>query len=430
MTGGTPLEARRDHMAAAVEAVDGLGSELWRAGGADLEALMGEADRMVAAGEAARVLVLAEAMSRGETGASPLALTPVQWVRRHAPSTRGGGSAQIVAVAKVFSVPGREAVKDAVLSGALPVSSAAVVASEADKLAPLLAEGVEPTVVDGLITMAVSEGPRGCRTLRPRLLAEYGRDGQLQDEQDVAKRFVSLSQPRVDEMGMAEYRMTLDPEGRAVLEAALGPLSAPHPVDGERDLRSSDRRRGEALVTLVRRAVERGDQGPRHTKSQLFVTVDLETLRDGLRGAGTTMGGPEAGTLLAPETVRRLACDATIIPTLLGVGGAIVDLGRDVRLFTAAQTKRLWLRDRHCSYPGCDMPAQWTDAHHLIHWADGGPSDLSNAALLCERHHTIVHQRRYAGVVVTGDAGERVEWDLTVDSYDRLLAIEAAREPA
>ena len=417
-------------MVAACQGLDGLGSELWRAGSAELEEVMAEADRMVVAGEAARVAVLAEAMSRGETGAGALALTPVQWVRRHAPSTRAGGAAQVVAVAQAFAVAGRTAVKDAVLSGELPVRSAAVVVAEADRLAPLLAEGVEPTVVEGLIEMAVQHGPRGCRMLRPRLLAQYGRDGELQGEQDAAKRFVSLSQPRVDELGLAEYRLTLDPEGRAVLEAALGPLSAPKPLDGERDLRSSDRRRGEALVALVRRAVAAAAKGPRHTKSQLFVTVDLETLQGGLRGAGVTVGGPEAGTLLAPETVRRLACDATIIPTVLGAAGAIVDLGMDERLFTAAQTKRLWLRDGHCTYPGCDMPSQWTDAHHLIHWVDDGPTDLSNAALLCERHHTIVHTRKYAGRLVEDDTGTRVEWDLTVGSYDRLLATRAAREPA
>ena len=165
-------------------------------------------------------------------------------------------------------------------------------------------------------------------------------------------------------------------------------------------------------------------------KSQLFVTVDLDTLRSGLTGAGETFGGSEAGELLAPETVRRLACDAAIIPTVLGSDLEVVDLGHQVRLFTAAQTRRLWLRDRHCTYPGCDMPGQWCDAHHLVHWANGGKTDLSNAALLCERHHTVVHQRRYAGAVVDDALGVRVEWDLSLGSYDRLLALEAAREPA
>jgi hypothetical protein len=430
MAGELGLEERRHLMVAACEAVGGLGAELWRAGSGELEQVMAEADRLVAAGEAARVVVLAEAVSRGETGSGALALSPVQWVRAHAPSTRAGGAGQVAQVAQAFAVTGRSAVKDAVLSGALPVRSAAVVLSEADRLAPLLAEGAEPAVVDGLIAMAVGHGPRGCRMLRPRLLAQYGRDGALQGEQDAAKRFVALSQPHVDELGLAEYRLVLDPEGRAVLEAALGPLSAPQPVEGERDLRSSDRRRGEALLQLVRQAVERADKGPRHTKSQLFVTVDLDTLRSGLRGAGVTVGGPEAGTLLAPETVRRLACDATIIPTVLGAAGAIVDLGRDERLFTAAQVKRLWLRDGHCTYPGCDMPGQWADAHHLVHWADGGPTDLSNAVLLCGRHHTVVHTRRYAGHLVQDGEGSRVEWDLRLGSYDQLLAHRAAREPA
>jgi len=284
--------------------------------------------------------------------------------------------------------------------------------------------------MEGLIRIAAEAGPRECRKLRPELLAKYGLDGELRCDQDRLKRFVSLSQPMVDDAGLAEYRLTLDVEGRAVLEAALGPLSAPQPVDGERDLRPSDQRRGDALVALVRRAVAAADKGPKHTKSQLFVTVDLETLRNGLRGAGVTMGGAESGTLIAPETVRRLACGATIIPTVMGAAGAVVDLGTDVRLFTAAQAKRLWLRDGHCSYPGCTMPGQWTDVHHLVHWADGGPTDLDNAALLCERHHTIVHNRRYAGRVVTDLDGTRLEWDLRVGSYDELLAGLAAREPA
>ena len=138
----------------------------------------------------------------------------------------------------------------------------------------------------------------------------------------------------------------------------------------------------------------------------------------------------DAGSLLAPETVRRLACDAALIPVVLGGAGEVLDLGRTVRLFTPAQTKRLWLRDGGCSYPGCGMPPQWTDAHHLTHWADGGSSDLANAALLCQRHHTIVHTRRYAGRLVQAQAGTRVEWDLTHGSYDHLLAVRAAREPA
>jgi hypothetical protein len=432
MESGTDLTLaeRRELLAGARRALDGIEGDVWRAGSRELGELMTEVDDVIVAGEAARVVITREAMDRGEPGSGAAAMTPVQWVRAFAPSTRHGGSAQVVALAQAFSVAGNAPVKEAVMSGQLPVRSAVAAVTQADQLRPLLADGAEGAVVRGLVDMAVAEGPRGCRALRGALLAKYGIDGALQREHDGAKRFVSLTQPHVDEVGVAEYRLTLDSESKAVLEAALGPLSAPKPVDGEPDLRSSDRRRGEALVALVRQAVASGDVAPRSTKAQLFVTVDFNTLRQGLTGAGVTVGGADAGGLIAPETVRRLACDASLVPVVLGSDSEVLDLGRAVRLFTPAQTKRLWLRDGGCTYPRCTMPPQWTDVHHLIHWADGGPTDVDSAALLCDRHHHVVHSRRYAGRL-SQDAGRpRVEWDLTPGSYDQLLAVCAAREPA
>ena len=158
-------------------------------------------------------------------------------------------------------------------------------------------------------------------------------------------------------------------------------------------------------MTLVRRAVTSGESVGTNPKAQLVVTMDWPALASGVRGAGVTVGGSDSGTMLAPETVRRLACNASVVPVVLGSDGEILDQGRAVRFFTPAQTRRLWLRDGGCTYPGCSMPPHWTDAHHLVHWADFGPSDLGNAALLCERHHTIVHSRRYAGRVVRAMPG-------------------------
>jgi hypothetical protein len=458
------LAERRELLVGARRAFCGLDGELWAAGGSDLGVLLGEVDAVVAAGESARVSVVAEAVARGEPGSGERALSPVGWVREHAPSLRSGGAGQVVRVAEALRVPGNAPVKAAVVSGRLPVGAASAVVCEADRLRPLLAPGAEGAVVEGLVRVAAEHGPGACRSLRTALLARYGLDDVLDRDAAAAKRWVALSQPRVGPLGAAEYRLCLDPEGRAVLEAALGPLSAPVPVGGERDLRPADQRRGEALVTLVRRGVAGAGSVPATTKAQLFVTVDLDTLRDrvlrdatgptcagvgsgrmaagemvgcgsgeaidcggGRSAAGEVVGGSQAGLLLAPAEVRRLACDAAVIPTVLGSEGQVVDLGCAVRLFTASQVRRLWLRDRGCSFPGCTMPAQWTDAHHLVHWADGGPSDLANAALLCQRHHTVVHQRRLAGRV---DPDGTVSWDLLTGSYDAALAALAAREPA
>ncbi|WP_406830278.1 DUF222 domain-containing protein [Pedococcus sp. KACC 23699] len=429
---GTPgLEERRRGIAAARAALTGIAGSLWEApSGGGLGELLGEVDALVASCEAARVAIVGEAIERGDTCDGPQALTVTQWVRHHAPCTRAGGAGQVVEVAVAFAKPVNVVVKDAVEAGRLPVRSAAVVVAEADRLRPLLAPGAEPHVLEGLIDMAVAHGPRGCRMVRPALLARYGREGQLQCEQDAARRFVALSQPMEDGTGIAEYRLVLDMEGKAVLEAALGPLSAPKPVEGERDLRGSDQRRGEALVSLVKRAVEAGQAVGPNAKTQLVVTMDWESLASGVRGAGVTLGGSDTGTMLAPETVRRLACNASVLPVVLGSAGEVLDQGRAVRFFTTAQTRRLWLRDGGCTYPGCSMPPHWADAHHLVHWADFGRSDLDNAALLCERHHTIVHQRRLAGNVVRDAVGERVEWDLRRGGYDQLLARRAAQEPA
>ncbi len=75
------------------------------------------------------------------------------------------------------------------------------------------------------------------------------------------------------------------------------------------------------------------------------------------------------------------------------------------------------LRDRHCSFPTCDIPAFWTQLHHVRHWADDGKTDIDNAALLCARHHTIVHRDRLTATLTP----TRVHWDTTPGSYDHPL---------
>jgi len=270
--------------------------------------------------------------------------------------------------------------------------------AEMHKLGPRLTPQALPTVWEGFLQVAGESGPQDIRGLRERIIATYGREPEFQVRQDRLKHGVSLSRGRADD-GMVEYLLRLDPEGASVLEAAIGPLSAPNPVDGVSDLRSSDQRRGDALVEVCRRSAAAGGDAPAQSKAQVFVTMNLDDLKDGC-GSGTVLGN---GTLLAPETVRRIACDAAVIPVVLGGQGEVLELGRKRRLFTPGQLAALWLRDGGCTIPGCNAPPWWCDGHHVIHWANGGATDLSNAALLCGRHHTIVHQRGWtATVTATG----------------------------
>ncbi len=141
----------------------------------------------------------------------------------------------------------------------------------------------------------------------------------------------------------------------------------------------------------------------------------------GAGGSGVVVGSWAQGAILSAESVRQLACCADLIPHVLGSRGELLDLGRTVRLYTPAQRRALTRRDRHCTYPGCHAPADWTRIHHVIHWLDGGATDLTNAALLCQHHHTLVHTRRLtADVSPTPDPdGRHVHWDLHPGSYDQ-----------
>ena len=76
---------------------------------------------------------------------------------------------------------------------------------------------------------------------------------------------------------------------------------------------------------------------------------------------------------------------------VFGPDGQLLDMGRDKRLFPPHIRRALDVRDRGCVFAGCDAPTWWCDAHHVLHWIDGGETSLENGALLCERHHTKVH---------------------------------------
>lgn len=211
--------------------------------------------------------------------------------------------------------------------------------------------------------------------------------------------------------GLTRYRVDLDPEGAAIIDAALAALSAPVAgPEGERDERTPARRRADALLAIVGRGVSSPGAEPKTDKAQVLVTISLQALTDnhGRCGAcgqlqpvgplgqptvtGHAGGLTATGQVLAPSAVRKLACEAGIIPALLGTDSEPLELGRAARYFTPGQKRALWLRDGGCTYPGCTMPAHWSDAHHLDYWSLGGSTDIDRAALLCERHHTKVHQ--------------------------------------
>jgi hypothetical protein len=116
-----------------------------------------------------------------------------------------------------------------------------------------------------------------------------------------------------------------------------------------------------------------------------------------------------------PEIARRIACDAvrtvvTVAPTadasswITGAPAAPLSVGRATRTIPASIRTALVMRDQGCRFPGCDRPPAWTDGHHIIHWADGGPTELDNLVSLCRSHHRQVHEEGWRIHIADGNA--------------------------
>jgi hypothetical protein len=114
------------------------------------------------------------------------------------------------------------------------------------------------------------------------------------------------------------------------------------------------------------------------------------------------------GTPVHPRTLALLSCSARLRKVALDRNGAVLDLGRAQRLASPAHKRVLLARDGGCVLPGCAVPGQFCDVHHVIAWADGGPTDIANLALVCPRHHAETHQGVWQLEMIAGIPWARV----------------------
>jgi hypothetical protein len=189
--------------------------------------------------------------------------------------------------------------------------------------------------------------------------------------------------------GMVRVDGNLDPETGQTLLTALRSVTDAWARNGSaEDSRTPAQRKCDALGEITRQWLDRSDRpvvgGER---PHITVTLDLEALEG---RAGRPCELDEAGTL-APDSARRIACDASVARVIVRGGSEPMDVGRRTPVVPASLRRAVVVRDGGCRFPGCDRPAPWCDAHHGRHWADGGETRLSNLVLLCRRHHRMVH---------------------------------------
>jgi hypothetical protein len=174
-----------------------------------------------------------------------------------------------------------------------------------------------------------------------------------------------------------------------LLKNQLGAIAAPRRNDDTDAELTFNQRMGRAFCHWIEKMPADSLPTTGGTPATLTVNIDYDTLEGTVREAAGMLA---TGTRISASEVRRLACTHQILPRVLDGKSQILDQGRGQRLFTPAQRLAMADRDGGCTYPGCDRPPAWTEAHHIDWWTkDGGATDLERGTLLCAKHHHWVH---------------------------------------
>jgi hypothetical protein len=284
----------------------------------------------------------------------------------------------------------------ALVAGEVSIEHARVVANLFDHLPAQTAREAFETIEQAALDIAAMTYPRQLAQWAVRLADRLDADGPEPDDREPARRRRLTVIDRPD--GTAKLSGELSPYAAAALRAVLGPLSAPAPAeDGTRDQRNAGQRRHDGLLAACERLLCSGTLPPSHgATTTILVTIDYHDLlqrywnqASGPR-AGTGYGSTSYGQLLPVDELLRRAGEAEVIPVVLADTGAIMAYGRGRRLATPDHRRALAARDRGCGRPGCTVPADWCEAHHVVGWAEGGSTDLGNLALVCGHDHDLV----------------------------------------
>jgi len=240
---------------------------------------------------------------------------------------------------------------------------------------------LDETLAKSAAVSAVDVFTRECRDLGRILSRDEGvsRHAQLRQQRQV-RRWVDR------QTGMHNTLISLDPEADAKMWTAInGAVGKARAAKQDPEL-SWDHLQADTVVDLITGARATDPRCP-----EVSVLIDLKTLQHGLHD--DSVCETSEGTPLPPDAARRMACDAEIVPVVLGESGEALDVGRGKRLATRAQRRALKGMYSTCAFPGCTVTFEACRIHHVIPWELRGPSDLDNLLPLCEReHHHLVHE--------------------------------------
>ncbi|WP_051470537.1 HNH endonuclease signature motif containing protein [Arthrobacter sp. 35/47] len=314
---------------------------------------------------------------------------------------------------------------DASRAGCLSMRASTMICDAVEHVRPVAAPHQLEAMEQHLTRQAIESDEDTLRVLSRRWESTLDQDGQEPTEKILRARQGVFLRGRRNGLHFLEIGATDEQFEHlsTVMNTATNPrVTTPtgdgrdsqNPLDEPQPTRAQNLLMG--LVSACRIALA-GDGLPASGghRPQVMVTINYRDLIDDLEKAGNARNAghdEETGHAgharhaghaghaghavfahqLSARSIRKLACDADIIPIVLGGEGQILDLGRTRRLFPAYLRRALVARDKGCAFPDCTVPATWCEAHHIIPWAIGGTTSLSDGVLVCSHHHHVLHE--------------------------------------
>lgn len=330
-----------------------------------------------------------------------------QWWARRSRYTRPEAS-RLIALGRRLDADHQQPVADALASGSLRVDQADVISRAVDELPSDLDREVRDEARDRLLADAAQHDARALRRIGKRILdlvapeiGEAQEKARLEAEEARAAATTRMTM-QDDGHGRVHGRFTISTLQGTMLRKALHAIAHPQRHD-EAALKDSSgawrptaERMGEAFGEFIERYPTDHVPHAGGVNATVVVTIDKDDL---VRDVGAA--SIDTGERLSVSAVRRLACEAGIIPVVLGGAGQPLDTGRLRRLFSTAQRLALAVRDKGCTAAGCDQPPAACHAHHDLPWSRGGRTSVRNGRLLCPRHHRVIHDPRYEVTIQT-----------------------------
>ena len=247
-----------------------------------------------------------------------------------------------------------------------------------------------PELVEASTTMTASQFDQLVKETAKSVVAD---DGLSTFERQKRETFFKM---RTEADGCLSVSGKFDPISASILKSKIGRLVESMFHSGDKEvpvevmpwIEPNDHRQAQALIALVNGASESASDVP--ARAEIVVHVDLETLQHGLHAGGTCRTA--LGADLPVETVRRLACEAEILPVVLDGRSVPIDVGRSKRLATVHQRRALEAIYPNCAIPDCEVIFDHCNVHHIDYWENGGATDLNNMIPLCSKHHHAAHE--------------------------------------